>query len=82
MHRHYKLLSKQPVKSTEVDGAALNALASTHYCPLDLYSSRPNRVHRALSALWDGWVSNGRGKGNSFRVFVNGSAVDPTCVSV
>lgn len=49
---------------------------SPSYCPLELYSSNPERVKKALYALWDDWIQS-HGAINMLRIFVNGKALDP-----
>ena len=46
------------------------------YCPLELYSSNPERVKKALYALWDDWVQS-NGTINNLRIFANGKVLDP-----
>ena len=50
------------------------------YCPLELYSSDPERVKKAMYALWDDWVQS-KGTINMLRIFVNGRALDPSEVN-
>jgi hypothetical protein len=50
------------------------------YCPLDLYSSDPVRVKKALYALWDDWIQSG-GTINMLRIFTNGRVLDPSEVN-
>ena len=50
------------------------------YCPLELYSSDPGRVKKALYALWDDWVQS-NGTINMLRIFVNGRVLDPSQVN-
>jgi len=47
------------------------------YCPLELYSSDPERVKKALYALWDDWMGS-NGTINMLRIFVNGKVLDPS----
>lgn len=47
------------------------------YCPLELYSSNPERIKKAMYALWDDWVQS-KGSINMLRIFVNGRALDPS----
>lgn len=47
------------------------------YCPLDLYSGQPERVTKALHALWDVWISTSGGV-NNLKVFVEGHQIKPT----
>ena len=49
------------------------------YCPLELYSSDPERVKKAMYALWDDWVQS-KGTINMLRIFVNGRAIDSSQV--
>lgn len=49
------------------------------YCPLELYSSDPERVKNALCALWDDWIQSS-GTINMLRIFVNGRVLDPSKV--
>ena len=51
------------------------------YCPLELYSSDPERVKKALYALWDDWMQS-HGTINMLRIFVNGKALDPNEVAL
>ena len=46
------------------------------YCPLELYSSDPERVKKALYALWDDWVRS-NGTINMLRIFANGKVLNP-----
>ena len=50
------------------------------YCPLELYSSDPERVKKALYALWDDWMQS-YGTINMLRIFVNGETLDPRKVN-
>ncbi|KAF9644104.1 hypothetical protein BDM02DRAFT_3157274 [Thelephora ganbajun] len=50
------------------------------YCPLELYSPDPERVKKALYALWDDWVQS-NGTINMLRIFVNGKVLDPSKVN-
>lgn len=50
------------------------------YCPLELYSSDPERVKKALYALWDDWMQS-HGTINMLRIFVNGETLDPRKVN-
>ena len=47
----------------------------TEYEPLDLYSGDEKRMETAMQALWNLW-STSEGQSNSWRVFVNGQAVE------
>lgn len=47
----------------------------TEYEPLDLYSGNEKRMETAMQALWNLW-STSEGQSNSWRVFVNGQAVE------
>ena len=47
------------------------------YCPLELYSSDPERVKKAVYALWDDWIQSS-GTINNLRVFANGRVLDPS----
>jgi len=47
------------------------------YCPLDLYSSDPARVERAVEALWDRWMDS-QGGTNNLRIFLDGRKLHPT----
>ena len=49
------------------------------YCPLELYSSNPERVGVGLYALWDDWIQS-KGTINTLRIFVDGRVLDPTQV--
>lgn len=49
------------------------------YCPLELYSPDPERVKRALYALWDDWVQSD-GTINMLRIFANGKVLNPNDV--
>lgn len=51
------------------------------YCPLELYSSNPERVKKALYALWDDWMRSS-GTINMLRIFVNGKVLDPSEVCI
>lgn len=51
------------------------------YCPLELYSSNPERVKTALYALWDDWIQS-HGSINMLRIFANGKALDPSKVTL
>lgn len=51
------------------------------YCPLELYSSDPERVKKALYALWDDWIQS-NGTINMLRIFVNGKTLDPSEVKL
>ena len=46
------------------------------YCPLELYSPDPERVKKALYALWDDWEKS-NGTINMLRIFVNGKVLHP-----
>ncbi|BGO97923.1 Inositol-pentakisphosphate 2-kinase [Rhodotorula toruloides ATCC 204091] len=61
MHRHYK---------ASEDGG------SDGFCPLDLYSGDPPRVHKALEQLHATWVSS-EGAINNLRIFLDGKKVLP-----
>lgn len=50
------------------------------YCPLELYSSDPERVKKAFYALWDDWIQS-NGTINMLRIFVNGRVLDPSEVN-
>ena len=50
------------------------------YCPLELYSSDPERVKRALYALWDDWIQSS-GTINMLRIFANGTVLNPSQVN-
>jgi inositol-pentakisphosphate 2-kinase len=51
--------------------------AHVAYCPMDLYSSDPERVKKALCALWNDWVQS-NGTINNLRIFINGIVLDPS----
>ncbi|WVQ73254.1 hypothetical protein IAR50_002822 [Cryptococcus sp. DSM 104548] len=46
------------------------------YKPLDLFSGEEERMESALDALWATWETS-HGKGNNWRVFVNGNETRP-----
>ncbi|KAF8709322.1 Microtubule binding, partial [Rhizoctonia solani] len=46
------------------------------YCPLDLFSGDPDRVRKALGALWDAWDASG-GSLNNLKIFVKGKILKP-----
>ncbi|KXN86936.1 Inositol-pentakisphosphate 2-kinase [Leucoagaricus sp. SymC.cos] len=48
-----------------------------NYCPLDLFSGRADRVHRAVSHLWDAW-EHSDGSVNNLKVFARGKVVLPS----
>lgn len=57
--------------------ATRGAEVSEGYCPLDLFSGDADRIRKALTALWDSWVSTG-GSSNNLRVFVEGQMLRPS----
>ncbi|WVQ96629.1 hypothetical protein IAU59_003734 [Kwoniella sp. CBS 9459] len=46
------------------------------FCPLDLYSGDDAKMTLAVDHLWQMWVENG-GKGNNWRMFINGDKINP-----
>ncbi|KAF9075198.1 inositol-pentakisphosphate 2-kinase [Rhodocollybia butyracea] len=49
---------------------------ATSYCPLDLFSSSPARVKKAIYALYDCWAAGDPAQ-NNFRLFINGMVSPP-----
>lgn len=65
MHRQLKFSSARSATTSS------SPPSSADYCPLDLYSGDEHRMRRAVGELWRGWA-DGKGEGNSLRMFVNG----------
>ena len=53
----------------------------TRYCPLDLFSEDDTSVARAFEGLWNEWTIT-QGKGNNWKVSVDGKEIPPAEVSV
>ncbi|KAF5377070.1 hypothetical protein D9757_007699 [Collybiopsis confluens] len=53
---------------------------ATSYCPLDLFSSSPERIKRALYGLYDAWAA-GASNQNNLRLFVGGQIVSSNTLS-
>lgn len=51
------------------------------YCPMELYSSDPEMVKKALYALWEDRVRS-NGTTNNLRIFANGKVLDPNEVKM
>jgi inositol-pentakisphosphate 2-kinase len=56
------------------------------YCALDLFAPEPERVERAVRALWDGWAVGGGGDvlkktKSRLRIFAYGRMLRPDDVS-
>ena len=48
--------------------------AESAFCPLDLFSGDENRMSKAFTGLWETWEQS-EGKGNNWRVYVDGKAI-------
>ncbi|KAK4686099.1 hypothetical protein P7C73_g4040, partial [Tremellales sp. Uapishka_1] len=54
-----------------------NPGSAVDYCPLDLYSGDEDKMRKSMRDLWGGWTASG-GKGNNWRVSVDGKEVSPS----
>jgi inositol-pentakisphosphate 2-kinase len=57
-----------------------NGTVQSTFCPLDLFSCDEERIRKAIKGLWEIWADTD-GKGNNWRVYVNGIAVTSSEVS-
>ncbi|BGP14111.1 hypothetical protein JCM10213_002409 [Rhodosporidiobolus nylandii] len=76
MHRYHKRALGHSSSPASDDAAAALLEHDEGYCPLDQYSSDPERVRSALEKLYVGWIAS-NGEGNSLRVFLNGERLSP-----
>ncbi|EJD53155.1 hypothetical protein AURDEDRAFT_54632 [Auricularia subglabra TFB-10046 SS5] len=63
IHAHYKKVQGQ--------------IVAEGFCPLDLYSGDSERVSRAMSSLWQTWITAEDDNIHNMRVFLDGKTADP-----